>query len=266
MAEELLTIVIKTIGDDVPLSKFVKVLTAVKELLEELSNDMLDEPLRFNWAITKLSMESPPTIGVGLYDVPESLSFKRLQRVTIHGFDSLQNKMRPRDWNDKAMQYGRKLGELIDHKTVTGIALYNGDFRTEVTTMVIPAVDDFLVPVYKTSQGSIDGHLDMINAHKGVKLGIYRSLDDSFVRANFEGVDAKELLETAKNLLGKRVLAIGRIKWNKKGIPTEILVSSVKEYMEGVPGKSILDMYGSDPDFTGGVDPAEFLRRQRGDD
>ena len=38
-----------------------------------------------------------------------------------------------------------------------------------------------------------------------------------------------------------------------------------KEYYDNLPSfKDVLGIYGSDPDFTGGLSPEEFIKKQRG--
>ena len=109
------------------------------------------------------------------------------------------------------------------------------------------------------SVGSIEGRLELINIHGGFEVGIYRRQDGVRVMAKFE--EEVEFSEITK-LLGKRVQATGVVKWKPDGTPTRIQVKTIA----GVDEEStpdITDLFGLDPDITGGLSVEEFLRRQR---
>jgi hypothetical protein len=73
-------------------------------------------------------------------------------------------------------------------------------------------------------------------------------------------------LGAAKEHLEKRVVVEGLIRYDRNGQPNSITeVKSIWPRPE--PKKAIEDLIGSHPDFTGGVDAAEYVRQLReGDD
>jgi len=266
MSQELLTLVVKTKKEDPPATTFVKSIEMLVRLLNELSHEFGTKQKRLHWVITKLSKESPATVGVGLVNIPSDFDWHKLQNIAIEGFDNLnstvQLKRLPKGWNDDALIIGRGLSALVDMKNITGIAIQNGRASVELTSQTVASIDKLIIPAYKKSEGSIDGKLDLINVHEGLVVGIYRTLDNRKIKASFaeKGEKAKEKM---KEFLGKRVYATGTVSWNKNGEPTEILIKNISVNERPKDVKSIFDLYGSDPDFTGGLTPEEFIRKQR---
>lgn len=265
MAKELLTLVVKGTHGEIPVHSFVRAVKKFQALLSELSKEFSDENQKLSWVITKLKMESPPAVGIGLRDIPADFDVPGFQVNTIAGFESLKSsKARPNRWSEHALSVGRDLCHIIDKHEVDGISILDTHRYVDLDSDIISSVDTILPPQasYGESFGSIDGTLDDIYAHSDFSVGIYRSLDGRAVKAHFRDVSESKY-KWAMDNLKSRIYAEGKIVWDRHGEPKEIFVKDIDLYERPEDCPSIFDLWGKFPDFTGSESTEDFVRRMR---
>jgi hypothetical protein len=107
---------------------------------------------------------------------------------------------------------------------------------------------------------SLEGTLDAINLHGATKtFTVWDRVTGVPVRCAMPGPD---WISQVKNLLERRVLVAGRIRYYSNGIPHS--VAQVEELHDASPNPNLPKAhFGSIPDLTGGKEPAEYLKSMR---
>ena len=161
---------------------------------------------------------------------------------------------------EDAIKRCQRVLRLIGRDGVTGIVLVNDDSTHELFLTAKATVHAAqLLQVRHTALSSVDGTLEAITIHRRRTFTIYHTWTHKAVTCDFAG----ELLEQAKSLLGCRVSVIGIVATNAENEPVRVKVDRIWAFPadDGLPETSSL--WGSDPDFTGGVESVEYVRRMR---
>lgn len=108
--------------------------------------------------------------------------------------------------------------------------------------------------------GSVTGHLETVSVHNGDTCTIYEELHGKAVSC----LMTRELLDEASTLLDRRVRAHGTLYRNALGQPVRLRVDRLEVLRRDEDLPAVDDIYGSDPDFTGGQDTEEYLEELRG--
>jgi hypothetical protein len=128
------------------------------------------------------------------------------------------------------------------------------------------AAEDALPPVLRrlderfTALGSIIGRAEAINLHDKREMTIWSELDGARVRVSFP----ERLYGEVHAALRHRVEAIGEITEDVDGRPLTMRLHSIEvlpSTSEHLP--TLESLVGSMPDLTGGLEPREWLERQR---
>jgi hypothetical protein len=106
---------------------------------------------------------------------------------------------------------------------------------------------------------SIDGVLDLVSVRGGPNFGLEEHGTGRKIRCTV----APAALAQAKDALGKRVVVEGVVRFTRDG--RAIAVSNVTKIWQRPDDTPIDRLIGSLPNFTGGVEPGEYIRRLRGD-
>jgi hypothetical protein len=105
--------------------------------------------------------------------------------------------------------------------------------------------------------GSLEGTLEAVNLHGRAHITIWERVTGKPVKVYLnEGVRGR-----VKDLLERRVLAVGRINYFANGIPRSI-VDVTDIYDLARPHRLLAD-FGSIPDLTGDLETPEFLKAMR---
>ena len=260
MSNARIRLILSSPSGKIPLSSFSRAIGKLRLILEEIEERISNGEGHNIWAVTNLNMASPADIQIEPLEAKEFLDAEQSIKYAIDGFSSLnRTPVRPAGFSDTALKRTREFAGLKDAKSLDEIKLLNGSNEVSLTGHIIANVDDLIGPPPKDAIGSIRGKLDIINVHTGLQVGIFQDLDRKCIKAIIED-ENDELLERAKSLLGKLIVATGEIKRNKFGIPREIRVQTIEPASERT---DIREAFGIDPDFTDGLSVDEFLRRQR---
>jgi hypothetical protein len=117
-----------------------------------------------------------------------------------------------------------------------------------------------LLPADKHAIGSVEGTLETISVHKQRKFIVYHALTNKAVTCRIG--DDEDMLRTAINALGERVVAIGTVQFNAKGETVRVRADDIRLLGKGTL-PTTRELAGSDPDFTDGMSSVEVIRSFR---
>lgn len=212
------------------------------------------------WYVGPVTRKSPLNIGfVGQAPMDKQPHLKRVHRECATGIRTLTDKGdRPPSYSDAAIQKVKHLGELefLPHKTgLTLIKVHHQKKEVRLVNATYEHVQEFTTPRYE-AEGSVIGNLDSITVHKGNEFRVWDELTQRAVTCRFK----KEMLEQAKDLLGKRVLVAGLVNVSSKGDKLSVDVAELDSYPDEKDLPTIEDMSGLVDDFTGGMSIKEYLQ------
>jgi len=247
---------------EIPLSVLAKAVTHLSIILRELDKEISDGKISLIWALSGVHMGSPAEFEIAPLTLEEEFDALNSITKTIDGFGSLeQESKRPRFFSDIALRNARAFANLLDQKNITGISLRNDKQHVTLSHQLVANVDLIIPRKTEEFMGAIDGRLEMIDVHSGLKVGIYRIIDKKYIKVLFK--DTKAMKQKAIDALDKRVYATGEIKRDHRGEPKEILVYDLKVLPEDSELPTLEDVYGIDPNFTGDLSVEEYLRKLR---
>lgn len=135
-----------------------------------------------------------------------------------------------------------------------------GTGRDEVhVSQHVAANVDTLIGVHYEEIGSVEGRIEAVNIHKGYHFGIYDFLTERRVDCSFPDTMLGEVVA----ILGKRAIVYGLRRTNARGEPLSIRVDRIQRLRSSDELPSAAELRGIDPDFTGGMDAAEYIRMMR---
>src|SRR5205823_2393675 len=77
--------------------------------------------------------------------------------------------------------------------------------------------------------GSVEGRLSTVSERKGFRFAVYDVIHDEPVLCILE---SKLLHDDAIRAFGRRVLVGGRVRYNKEGRPTSVVVNAIRVFKE----------------------------------
>lgn len=246
------------------------VLERFLEMLGFLEDSEIKKPAaraddRSTWGITAIELGSLVTT-LEPNQIRSGSTVATLDRVAgaaIEGFaDAEQQEGLPRGWDGKTARAGvdlaRKLGLLSTNGMV--LELLDGDRVVRDVIVTRQAADHLSVALEQRqhSIGSLIGRLDAISVHRGLEAGLWHERTGKRVKVAF----SKAQTEEVTSALGKRVEVAGSIARTVDGEAVDIRMRSVEVLAEGRP--PVAGLVGLDPDFTGGMEPKDYLREIRG--
>ena len=247
---------------EIPLSSLGKAVNHLSAILSEIDKEISQGKISLVWALTGAHMGSPAEFKIAPLELEDEFDALNSIVKTIDGLQSLeQESKRPQFFNDSVLRNARAFANLLDQKNITGISLKNGKQHVNLSHHLIANVDLIIPKQTQESMGAVDGKLEMIDIHSGLTVGIYTIVDKKYVKVFFR--DMKTMKQKVIDALGRRVYATGEIKRDSSGRPKEIMVQDFEVLPEDKDLPKLEDIYGIDPDFTGGSSPEEYLRRLR---
>lgn len=179
---------------------------------------------------------------------------------TIDGFSQAEEEETlPQHWPSTAVETGMQLSKCLGLLESDGMLLElleNGRPRRHV--VVTRRTADNLRNAMRrrrTSIGSVIGRLESISVHGALKAGIWIDLGGRRVEVQFTR-DQKDAVQKA---LDKRVEVSGQLTRDVHDRPVSIKMRRIELLPEeDVP---LSEIAGADPDLTGSMPTAEYLRR-----
>ena len=260
MNERFLRITLVGKGERIPLHTLSQAVYHLNGLL--VSSDIsVNRKKTIDWAVSRLSMESPATIETvaepfeGLDKSPEVLE------ACLAGLQEIDKEpVWPAFYSSSMLEHAKGISSLLD--SVESIWLHSDSMRADITRQVSVNADALLEGT-EQALGSIEGYLEGLNLHGRSYLNIYTFYSNRAVRCYF---DEDELFEKIKPLLKKRVLAYGIIRTDRNGIPQSLNIKRI----EGLPEQKDLPQAGDlkvvGRGFTNGISAEQHIRRIRDDE
>jgi hypothetical protein len=184
----------------------------------------------------------------------------------VAGFDVLETKGKsPELLTERGMHKAKVLTHLIGKNGLQSVhaSIPETKKETEITRKSAINIEQ-LIPAASHSIGSVEGTLEVISIHRGNRFVIYQHGTNKAVSCFYAKLP---LLEQIKGALGKRVIATGELFRNARGEPIKVKLdhdSQLKIFgSDNYPVYELLQLSGSDPDFTGELSTKEFLRKIR---
>jgi len=166
----------------------------------------------------------------------------------------------PESFGPKAQKAIRSIVRRLNRlDSITIVAANNEPVileRAEVPAQVVVG----RTPGYR-EVGSIDGRLDLISVRGAPHFGIQEHGTNSRIRCTFPDT----MFDQVKAALGKRVVVEGTVRYSRDSTPKAI--TNVRTmWVRPEQYRPVVDLMGSLPDLTQGVNAGEYVRRMRQDD
>jgi len=241
----------------VSLAAFIDAANDIKDILRELAPAVSpDEGRDLEWAIVRATVGSM-TMEVACVNNPVVGMLTTDKFVA--GMEIIDRSVeRPPFFNDRALEKARHLSGIISRTDVVRITLGTGDDDVDVTQHIAANVDA-LIGIRYEELGSVEGWIQALNIHNQYQFGIYDFLNERKVECAFP----EQMLDDVVAAINRRAVVYGLIRTNARGEPISIRVESIQLLRSDSELPSIADLQGIDPDFTGGIDAAEYVRLMR---
>lgn len=243
-----LTIVVTPAADNADARPFARVFEDVLDALDSLAKV---DGVTGDWEILSLEKRSPPRVTIGSRMNVAVLAIlltgmRQLETGTTSVFDPTTTKI--------VKRLGDRLGRQVD-----GVSLQlDGEEAFQPTSRMARNAGQSIQIGYYTIETSIDGKLDIVNVRKGAKFSIFDDVDNRLIKCTF----AEHLLDLVKQNIGKRITAIGTVKYNKKtDQPVSIIVDLIDPLEDDTTPAYLADM--PPIRFPGELTSEEYVRRLR---
>ena len=188
--------------------------------------------------------------------------------VVLNGIEEIENAPEPRiptgfdvTMTESVARLAERLRGGIEALDLTSINGVRGRTVTVVPTLA-QKVRSAIRPA-EQAWGTIEGVVDLLSARgKSPSFGILERLERRHIRCNVSTDD----LQRAREFFGLRVVVSGRMQLNRVYQVVRIDVESIDRLPENHELPAIDTLFGSVPTFTGGVEPAAYVRAMRDDD
>jgi hypothetical protein len=178
----------------------------------------------------------------------------------VSGLDSLEHKgVTPPYLSVSGMERIQHMVGLIGQNGATGFRVSADQQSVDLT----PATGDNigkLLPVRRTSIGSVEGKLEGINLHAKPRVIIYHAISKRAVTCDLAG---NVTLDRIKELLGCRVVALGILHKNVNGDTLRMTIRGLF-LPEELRSRTVEQDAWAQPEFASAASTAEYLRRIRG--
>lgn len=243
---------------NIPFKSFMSVTSKAVSLLHGIDRESSPEHnLSAEWRISQISMHSP--LCLTLEAAPITQDEKALTRNIVKPFiediNRLEKGERPKLFTPNMERRAKSLVGVLSFDGVSSIRFESDGVKAEPTQHLAAYVDEDLrqyAPYYEV--GSVEGRLEIISV-KGKDTVQVRDLRFGVeVTCNVTAIQ----LEEAKELLRKRVVIRGRVKYSRKRPQIVVDVFDIRELKDSKNAPQPEDI--GRLDLTGDIDPVDYLR------
>jgi len=180
----------------------------------------------------------------------------------VSGFEDIEQKcVVPPYLSEFGLAKVRDLAHLIKKNGASGFRFGTQTKSVEVTTRSAENVGK-LLPIRRTSIGSVEGMLEGVNLHRKPRVIVYHAVTNRAISCLFE---PEQFMEQVKHSLGRRVVVSGLLHKNINGDTLRVSMESLQVVDEknrfALPGRT----EGlEDPEFSRTASTEEYLRSIRG--
>lgn len=214
-----------------------------------------------DWEISALKKSGPAlVVFIGHLKTPPRDILPDIKRAVLDGVRTLsRSDGRPRWYNDSALEKLKLLAE--QHPAMDEIAIIVDEKEELLRTMVIERIERLKRNEYETT-GSVIGCLDSITVNGDVRLRVTSEATGKPVTCRFE---RREVLDEARNLLGRRVAVYGTVRRNYLDEPVLLEGEGYEAWPERDDLPSISSMSGRISKLTGDLNVRDYIASLRGD-
>jgi hypothetical protein len=182
---------------------------------------------------------------------------------TVDGFATAEDREGvPDGWDVRAVKVAAELAELLGFlpSTVMVLELLRDREPVREVTVTRRSAEHLRAAMRPThrSIGAVTGKLESISQHRGWKAGLWQEGTGRRVEIRFRADQEGTIVDA----FGKRVMISGELVRDAFGRPAHLLMRSIEVLAETTA--PLTDLVGADPDMTGGLDAADYLREIRG--
>ena len=186
---------------------------------------------------------------------------KVIAHTLLKGLDSLEHEaVTPEYISIEGMERVQRMVSLIGQNGATGFRVRADRDAVDLTVATGENICK-LLPVRRTSVGSVEGKLEGINLHKKLRVIVYHGITNRAVTCDL----GKEWLDAAKAMLGQRVIAFGVLHKNINGETLKIIVDRLILAETFISQQPVMDIGARDPRFVRiSQSTKDYIRRIRG--
>lgn len=164
----------------------------------------------------------------------------------------------PKDFSERAVEAADRLARLVNgYVKEVRISAPELSKSVRITERISAAVRELQSRQY-TDMGSIEGIVQSISAaNHPYRFSIRDPLTGRLVQCNFN----LDRIDEVRQSLLRRVSVRGQIRYTEDGIPVRLTGLESIEVIEPRGDFDVASLIGIAPDFTEGLPPEEYLRR-----
>ena len=249
-----------SVDEVIYLSDFIQAGNDLMELLNEVDTSLSPNyRSTTNWKLKKLSYSSPATLEVESQVKEEQPdNGAEIIDTTLNGFLILNcSSTRPRGFSDKALEKARDLAKIATDG-IGKLEITSDSFAVEFTPRIMENVNVIMKPG-REIYGTIEGHLESINAHEEFRFFIFDPILSRRIRCTLLDEKDKVLRQKVLQSFEQNILVSGRLLTNLSGEVSSAKINNL-EVKETAPLNKDASEFTGIWDFTKGVDPVEYIR------
>ncbi len=242
----------------IPLSSFLRIADKALAILNDLEAAISEgEGRSVQWRIAEVSLGSPLTMTLTGECEPDPGIVSDVTRAYIQGLNCIeQGPEAPPYFSEAALEHAKTIVSVLDEE-ITEVAFHAGGL-TAAPTRRLAANVAALTRTFEDF-ATFEGRLEMISVHERMTISVYDTLTGERIPCHFKA----EHLPKIKSLLAERVAVQGRATYSRSGRPICLEVEQIVGLRDNDQLPQFRDLEGID--VTGGIEPAEYLRRLHGD-
>lgn len=213
------------------------------------------------WRFSRLALGS---VAAGIAPPSGDSDAATLFDQIVAGFGEAEEREGiPAGWTSALARTARDLIDGAENHEVQLEALRDDQPVRSVRATIVARrhLDAGLTRGHRDSIGSVIGHLDSISVHDKNEARLWPERGGPPVLVRFSSDD----LDCVKSYLGERVEASGRLRRDQAGQLVSVQLRTLERLPSIDDSPPLTELIGLDPDFTGGVSSAEYLREIRGE-
>ncbi len=241
----------------VSFSAFLEAARDVRDILVALGPAVSpSEGTALEWSITNSYIDS---FHIEVACVTNPVAGAAVAQIFVEGMEAIEKKAeRPALFDDYVLEKAKHLSNVGNRDDTARIVLGSGTSEVHISQHISANVDA-LIGFQFEEVGAVEGRITGVNIYRRNTCSIHEYTNERRVECSFDG----DLLGEIVAALGKRAIVYGVVRTDAHGEPVSVRVERVEQMRSRDDLPSIADLRGIDPDFTGGMDAAEYVRMMR---
>lgn len=254
---EGLTFTINPEAKTTSIDLFAKALNDIGKLLDEVDYAIYRDRSSKRWVVSNLHSSAPTVTVKPLLGDQEAVNIVAdgLRSVTAGSFEP------PEYFGEDVLASLKRMRRLFVGRDHARSIVVSAD-RQRIATIEkeIGEQTDQILRAGYWNLASIEGTLEVVSVHRSNSFTMWDRISNSPVKCSIPS--ASTMIEEAKELLGKRVIVRGKVRYFSNGVPRAI--ADVLEIADATPDPDLPKAgFGSIPDMEAARDPVSFLREVR---